>query len=265
MARKGKYHEWLTPEGLIKLEGWARDGLSDEQIAHNIGITKTTLYDWKKRYPDFSAALKRGKEVVDREVENALYKRAVGFEYEEIVYERISDTGEAKRHDGVQELTQKEWEMCQAYFDYRCCYCGSTGEITKDHLKPLKMGGKMNIVNIVPACRSCNSSKKDRQWQEWYTKSSNFNQARYEKIVKYTPFASKMVDLLKSDVDGELVVTKKTRKFVVPDTTAQIFWLKNRKPEDWRDKRQIDADVKALPVQIIDDIPRGGTEGGDDE
>ncbi len=152
---KGKYHEWLTPDGLIKLEGWARDGLTDEQIAHNIGITKTTLYDWKKRYPDFSAALKRGKEVVDREVENALLKRAIGFEYDEITYERTET--------------------------------------------------------------------------------------------------------------GDLVVTKKIRKLVVPDTTAQIFWLKNRKPEDWRDKRQIDADVKALPVQIIDDIPRGGTEGGDDE
>lgn len=81
---KGKYEYWLTPEGLLKIEGWARDGLTDEQIAQNIRISRDTLYAWKKRYPDISDALKRGKEVVDRQVENALLKRALGYEYEEV-------------------------------------------------------------------------------------------------------------------------------------------------------------------------------------
>ena len=74
---KGKYQEWLTPEGLLKIEGWARDGLTDEQIAENIGITAATLYEWKKRFSDISEALKKGKEVVDFEVENALFKNAI--------------------------------------------------------------------------------------------------------------------------------------------------------------------------------------------
>lgn len=81
---KGKYEYWLTPEGLLKLEGWARDGLTDEQIATNIGITAKTLYDWKKKYSNICEALKRGKDVVDRQVENALLKRALGYEYEEV-------------------------------------------------------------------------------------------------------------------------------------------------------------------------------------
>lgn len=80
---RGKYHEWLTKEGLTLIEGWARDGLIDEQIAANIGITTTTLYDWKKKYSDFSDALKKGKESSDYEVENALFKSATGYEYEE--------------------------------------------------------------------------------------------------------------------------------------------------------------------------------------
>lgn len=80
---KGKYHKWLTEEGLIRLEGWARMGLTNEQIAHNIGINKDTLYDWMNRFPDISDALKRGKEVVDFQVENALLKRALGGKYEE--------------------------------------------------------------------------------------------------------------------------------------------------------------------------------------
>ena len=80
---RGKYHEWLTKEGLTLIEGWAKDGLTDEQIAANIGVTTTTLYDWKKKYADFSDALKKGKETSDYEVENALYKSATGYEYEE--------------------------------------------------------------------------------------------------------------------------------------------------------------------------------------
>lgn len=80
---KGKYEYWLTPEGLIKLEGWARDGLTDEQIASNMGIRRETLIDWKKKYPNISNTLKKGKEVVDYEVENALLKRALGYTVKE--------------------------------------------------------------------------------------------------------------------------------------------------------------------------------------
>lgn len=73
----GKYRKWLDNESLVLLEGWARDGLTDDQIASNMGISKSTLYDWKNKYSEFSAALKRGKEVVDYQVENALLKNAL--------------------------------------------------------------------------------------------------------------------------------------------------------------------------------------------
>lgn len=74
---KGKYAEWLEPEGLALLEGWARDGLTDEQIAERCGVVRTTLYEWKKQHPDISDALKRGKEVVDYQVEKALLRKAL--------------------------------------------------------------------------------------------------------------------------------------------------------------------------------------------
>ena len=126
---KGKYQEWLEPEGLLKIEGWARDGLTDEQIAHNMGISVATLYNWKNEHLEILESLKRGKEVVDRMVENALLKRALGYEYEEV----------SEKFEG-----------------------------------------------------------------------------------------------------GVLTERKVTKKQVTPDTTAQIFWLKNRKPIDWRDKRNSD-------------------------
>ena len=55
---KGKYQRWLEPDGLTLLEGWARDGLTDEQIAKNCGCNAGTLYEWKKKYPEISEALK---------------------------------------------------------------------------------------------------------------------------------------------------------------------------------------------------------------
>lgn len=137
MAR-GKFEQWLTKEGLLKLEGWARDGLTDEQISQNMGIARATLYDWKKKYSDISDTLKRGKEIVDIQVENALYKRAIGYSYTETTSELIKDP--------------------------------ETGEV-------------------------------------------------------------------------ELGVTKVVTKQLAPDTTAQIFWLKNRKPNEWRDKKDVGVTV----------------------
>ena len=55
---RGKYHEWLTKEGLTLIEGWARDGLTDEQIAKNMCISPSTLYEWKKKYSEISESLK---------------------------------------------------------------------------------------------------------------------------------------------------------------------------------------------------------------
>lgn len=75
----GKINEWLEKDKLILLESWARDGLTDEQIAKNIGINRTTLYDWKKKEVNIADALKKGKEVIDFEVENALLKKALGY------------------------------------------------------------------------------------------------------------------------------------------------------------------------------------------
>ena len=82
-----KINEWLQEDKLILLEGWARDGLSLEQIAKNIGIDESTIYKWKKEKIEIFEALKKGKEVADYEVENAVFKRAIGYTYEEKTYE----------------------------------------------------------------------------------------------------------------------------------------------------------------------------------
>lgn len=72
---------------MLTLQGWARDGLTDEQIAHNIGINPATLYKWIAKYGKIGEAIKKGKAPVDIQVENALLKRALGYEYEEVTTE----------------------------------------------------------------------------------------------------------------------------------------------------------------------------------
>lgn len=123
-----RWDPWLTEDGLLKIQGWARDGLTDKQIAHNIGVAWSTLKIWKTRFPDITEALRKGKEVVDREVENALYKRAMGY--------WVTETKTTTLPDGA-------------------------------------------------------------------------------------------------------VKTEEYRKHITPDTTAQIFWLKNRKPDQWREKNDL--------------------------
>lgn len=85
MAR-GKYEQWLTDDGLTLFEGWARDGLTDEEIAGRIGIRRETLWVWKKKFPNISNALKKGKEVIDYEVENALLEKALSGDVTAMIF-----------------------------------------------------------------------------------------------------------------------------------------------------------------------------------
>ena len=79
MANVTKADEWLQPEKLLLLEDWARQGLFDAQISKNMGISEATLYRYKANHPEIKEALRKGKEVVDIEVENAMLKRAKGY------------------------------------------------------------------------------------------------------------------------------------------------------------------------------------------
>ena len=72
----GLYKKWLEPENLLLLQGWKRDGLTDEQIAEKIGITPRTLERWKSKYSQIRQVLKVGKEQANFIIENELFKKA---------------------------------------------------------------------------------------------------------------------------------------------------------------------------------------------
>lgn len=84
---------------LILVQGWARDGLTDEQIANNLGIHIATLYRYKNEHSELCEALKKGKDVADREVEDSLYKSALGFKYKEQAITNKGDVVEVERYE----------------------------------------------------------------------------------------------------------------------------------------------------------------------
>lgn len=142
---KGYIDDWLTEEGLLRIEGWARDGLTDKQIAElKIGIAERTFSKWKARYEAINTALKKGKAPADTLVENMLYKRAIGFTTTETIEEIYEEDGVQRKH--IRRITKE----------------------------------------------------------------------------------------------------------VPPDTTAQIYWLKNRKPKHWRDKRETEITNKEAVKVILD-------------
>lgn len=79
-GRKSLAENWITPDGLLCIEGWAREGLKDKQIAKDkIGIGETTFCAWKNKYPEIVEALNKGKAPVDFKVENQALKSALGY------------------------------------------------------------------------------------------------------------------------------------------------------------------------------------------
>lgn len=245
-GRKSKYDTHVAPR-LQEIEWWCREGLTEIEICKRLDVAESTFNNYKREFSELMESLKKGKEIADYQVEDALFKRAVGYEYTEITRERIVDTGQKKRHGGESELTTEEWEMAQRYFKGECAYCGSSDKITKDHLDPLKNGGKLIESNVVPACGNCNSSKRDHQWLSWYQKQPFYSKEKGQKILDYVDF---VLSMPVSDKDSEMIVTKEVVKQVSPDTGAIALWLKNRKRDSWQKHNSIDEEFKKEQINL---------------
>lgn len=82
-------------------------------------------------------------------------------------------TSLAKHHRAALEagirsdFTLTQWKAMKAMHEYRCAYCHEEKPLTQDHIIPISKGGAHTRINIAPACRSCNSSKRDRDLLEW--------------------------------------------------------------------------------------------------
>lgn len=107
MARATEYittvDEWLDEDKLLLLECWMRDGYTYGDIANKIGVSLSTLKNWRIQYPEIEQALKNGKEITDYKVENALLKSALGYRTKE-----SKVIMELNKRNGKMETIKKE-------------------------------------------------------------------------------------------------------------------------------------------------------------
>lgn len=109
---KSKFEE--IKEKFPLIEGWAKEGLTDEQISRNLGISKVTFYKYKASCSELNELLKKSKEVVDYEVENALYKSAIGGNVSAMIFwlkNRRPDKWKDKKEPMEVELMRKELQL----------------------------------------------------------------------------------------------------------------------------------------------------------
>ena len=85
--------DWLEEDNLMLLECWSRDGYTLQDVANKIGIGISTLKTWRIKYPEIDEALKKGREIIDYKVENALLKSALGYKTKEVKVTSIIRNG----------------------------------------------------------------------------------------------------------------------------------------------------------------------------
>lgn len=98
--------EWLEEDNLMLIECWARDGYTFQDIANRIGVSISTLRMWRGQYPEINDALKKGREIIDYKVENALLKSALGYKTKEVKVTTTMRYG--KVVETVKEVTDRE-------------------------------------------------------------------------------------------------------------------------------------------------------------
>ena len=96
-----------------------------------------------------------------------------------------------RKRSVISDFTTSEWEICKTFFDNRCCYCGGDcDELQQEHFVPVAKGGAYTKANMIPACGSCNSSKNDSDFHDWYPKQKGYSEERKIKILNYLRIGS---------------------------------------------------------------------------
>jgi 5-methylcytosine-specific restriction endonuclease McrA len=82
------------------------------------------------------------------------------------------------------QITGRQVRARFAEFDHPCAYCRADGDLHIEHVVPISRGGGHALGNIVPACESCNYSKRDHDPEDWYRSQPQFSELRWRKICR---------------------------------------------------------------------------------
>lgn len=125
-------------------------------------------------------SVKKARRKWDRSPEGLDYKR------------RYTHARRAKLKKLDYDFSLNDWEKAKKAFDFLCAYCGSEENLTHEHFIPLSKNGNYTTDNIIPSCGSCNYSKSDSDFYEWYPKQSFYSVERQNKIIKYLESQSRL-------------------------------------------------------------------------
>jgi len=91
----------------------------------------------------------------------------------------------ARKRELLHTFTVEQWLFVKDQFSNRCAYCGEEKPLEQDHFIPLSAGGEYTIANIIPACKSCNCSKHDASFFEWYPTYKHWDKDREIAILNH--------------------------------------------------------------------------------
>ena len=124
------YKDWLTKDRLTLLSGWKRNGLSDLQIAKNMGVSYSSLRKWKREHKEIADALTIGREIANYYVEGKLFKTAMEGNTTAMIF-YLKNNWRDKYNDS--KLSKEERELAKAQAERMIAEAG----ISKAKLKEL--------------------------------------------------------------------------------------------------------------------------------
>lgn len=210
--------EWLEEDQLMLLASWARDGYTLNDIAAKMGVGYSTLRDWRFKHPEIDKALKKGREFVDYQVENALLRSALGYKTKEVRVTTIMRRGVLVEEQ--REVVDKEQapnvSAIQTWLFNRC---PDKWKRNRDNLIDLDEDDTKIQVTVTRASRK--DSEDDDDWQGEVNESIEVRKATSEEQAQKRAEKRKQGD--------------KKRTVVEEETEAEDldYW-----PDDWEDDEE---------------------------
>ena len=199
-----QYHKANSDKGNARTKAWAvanpdkrkvlRKAWREKNIDKDRAITKAWAVAnpdkerartkaWQKANPDkVSTKSKKWREANPDKARDATKAWVIANPEKR---RRYNQQYKARKRNLPSTLTLKQWEEAKQHFNNRCAYCGKELPLAQDHYIALSKGGEYTHNNIIPACKSCNSSKSANNPFVWYPKQPFYSKKRENAIFNY--------------------------------------------------------------------------------
>ncbi len=221
--------EWLEEDNLMLLECWARDGYTFQDIANRIGIAVSTLRMWRMQYEDIDNALKKGREIIDYKVENALLKSALGYHTKEVKVTTTIRYG--KTVETIKEVTDKE--QAPNVSAIQCwLYNRLPNKWKKNRDQLIELDDEDTKIQVT-VTRASQQSKPDAQQDELDDKEWQDEVNQSIEIRNTTKEESKAAAKKKAKTNGENSQSMSTKVENEASDEDLDYW-----PDDWEDEEE---------------------------